>query len=291
MAASKKSCFLLLFFLLILPAMIAAGGFIFAYLSYMRERALIVAEVERMPVFDRQKEAKQIASDFKFEYPAGKPQKELSELNKKVSSKSKKITLKKFSSREKSKKIFSIIKDFSMAKKGREITFQLKRRENEAAGKIIRGTFKGVINGTHGKFIHVNNEKYPLFSIIPEYHYLFLEHRSNALQESEIKKFRDSFDKNRKTYYLQVKDELENKYFKSAGYSRNEEGKWMANEKLLVSELEKRENDFNVRRDRKIRELIKKHKVFGFYEIRENEVKKLLSSDISSDSANNKTGK
>ncbi|OGV38992.1 MAG: hypothetical protein A2020_12925 [Lentisphaerae bacterium GWF2_45_14] len=279
MAANKKSCIIMAFLLGGIPLLAICGTGIFAYVSYVKQKAIIVSEIEKLPVFDTEKVSMEIAGEFNFQLPVKEPLVTEEIINKRVKMAVFKKASEKFSVKKRSADLIAIMKQYSPAKTGKEISFQLTPRADQGSGDIVRGIYKGVSNSPSGKLVAVGYKKYPMFSISPEYKYLFDEGISKMLQDEKIKEYSEKFGAEKKGFMNVLAGDLEKKVFIAAGYSKSKEGKWLSSSAILKEELEKRMDDFKKERNKDIREIIKKYKVFGFHEIGKSEVMKLLPSE------------
>ncbi len=52
MAENKKSCLVLAIVLGVIPLLALGGAGAFVYFTYVKQRSLIVSEIERLPAFD-----------------------------------------------------------------------------------------------------------------------------------------------------------------------------------------------------------------------------------------------
>ena len=279
MAGNKKSCMVLAIVLGVIPLLALGGLATFVYFSYIKQRTLIVSEVERLPAFDSEKSSSEIAVEFNFQLPVKEPALSEEAINKRIKMAVLKKAAEKFSVKKRSVQLIYIMQKYSPAKEGKEITFQLIPHADQGSGDIIKGLYKGVANSPGGKLVSVGNKKYPFFSIAPECKYLFDEGISKVLQDEKIKEFTDKFESDKKEFMASLADNFEKKLFVSAGYSKSKEGKWLPNSAILKEELEKNKASFKKERSKNMMEIIKKHKLFGFYEIEKAEITKRLSSE------------
>lgn len=288
MAGNKKSCMVLAIVLGVVPLLALGGLGAFVWFSYVKQRALIISEVERLPAFDPEKISSEIAAEFNFPLPVKEPTLSEENINKRIKMAVLKKANEKFSVKKRSAQLIAIMKKYSPAKEGKEITFQLIPHADQGSGDVIKGIFKGVSNSAGGKVAAVGNKKYPFFSIAPECKYLFDEGISKVLQDEKIKEFTDKFEGDKKEFMASLADSYEKKIFAADGYSKNKEGKWLPNSGILKEELEKRKVSFKKGKNKDIVEIIKKHKLFGFYEIEKAQIMKLLPPEEGTPSGDTK---
>jgi hypothetical protein len=285
-AMSRKSCLLVVVFLIILPVLILAGAGAFGFYSYTQQKAALTAKINALPGFDSEEKGKELAAELKMNYPVKKPEKDLKQLKAQINKLIKSKVSQKFSSRYKSNKILYIIRNFSTAKPGKKISFQLIRRANQSSGDIIRGVYKGKEpGGVSEELIVVDNNRYPYSRVIPDNRYLFNERESKVIQEKYIKEFKDKFEKDRKEYAAKLKGQYEDKIIRKAGYYKNSEGKWVPEFEAFEKALAKEKKAFDKKRKSKVKKLIEKSKVFGFIKIEfsKSELKSMMTGDDDKD--------
>lgn len=281
MAGNKNSCLVLAIVLGVVPLLALGGAGAFVYFTYIKQRSLIISEVESLPVFDTEKMSSEIALEYNFQLPVKAPAITQEVLNKKIKAAVQKKAKEKFPPKVYSAQFIAIMQKYSMAREGKEITFQLIPRADQGSGDVIKGIYKGVFNSSSGKVVGVDNKKYPFFSIAPECKYLFDEGLCKVLQEEKIKEFKTKFENDEKEYMNSLADEYEKKLFVTAGYSKDKEGKWLPNSEILKEELDKRKAVFKKERTKNMAEIRKKHKVFGIYEIEQSEISKYITNEDS----------
>lgn len=277
---SRKSCLLTMLFLIVIPLLIIGGAGVFGYVSYLRQKAELIRKIEAMPTFNPEKEGRELAAELKMRYPVKKPEKSLKKLMDQINKHVKKQVSLKYSARFKSSKMLSIIRNFSTAKPGKVISFQLIRRSNQNSGDIVRGVYKGLEPGGVGEeLVRIDNERYPYSRVIPDNRYLFNERESKLMQEKHIQEFKKTFDKERKEYAEKLRSEYEHNILKKAGYFKNANGRWEPESKAFEEALSKKQKEFNKKRRAKIKKLIKKSKLFGFVtiEFSKPELKELMN--------------
>ena len=292
MGGRKKSCLLALIFVVILPGLGICGLGVFAYIAYTHQKAMLGAEIQRLPGFDTEATGREVAEALKIEYPVRKTTESLDVLRAKVKEDVKKAVSNRYSARAKSKGMFSVMKKYAMAKKGSNISFCLMRRAGEGVGKIIRGKYKGKASGgASGEMISVGNKQYPYMRVDSESRYLFNERESKLLQTRGINSFKKKFKEDKKAYSEQFSEECENKYFKKAGYSKSKDDAWEPAAKAFNEEMKKKRAKFQKKRKSNIKKLIDKNKVLGILKIKfkRKEIKALLS-DENDDEGGNKEG-
>ncbi|MFA7185931.1 MAG: hypothetical protein WC082_13610 [Victivallales bacterium] len=279
MAGNKKSCMVLAIVLGVIPLLALGGVGAFVYFTYIKQRTLIVSEIERLPAFDAEKASSEIAAEFNFQLPAREPVLSEEAINKRIKTGILKKTAEKFSLKKRSADLIAIMQKYTPAKVGKEVSFQLMPRADQGSGDMIKGIYKGVSSSPSGKLVSVGNKKY-LFSSIPEeYKYLFDEGIAKVLQDEKIKEYRSKFESDKKEFMASLAENYEKKLFVSAGYSKNKDEKWLPNSAILKEELEKHKAAFKKERSKNMDELLKKHKVFGIYQIEKSEIVKRLSSE------------
>lgn len=279
MAENKKSCLVLAIVLGVIPLLALGGAGAFVYFTYVKQRSLIVSEIERLPAFDTEKISGEIAAEFNFKLPVKEPVLSEEAIKKRINSEVHKKTLEKFSLKKKSADQLAIMLKYTPAKVGKEVSFQLFPRADQVSGDVIKGIYKGVSSSPSGKLVAVGSKKYLFGTISEGDRYLFDDGAAKVLMDEKLKEYTSKFDGEKKEYAASLVENYENKLFASAGYSKDKDGKWLSNCEILKDEIAKHKESFKKERSKVIEDLIKKHKVLGVYQIEKNEIMKRISTE------------
>lgn len=271
MGRKKKSFLLPLIFLVMLPVLLIAAAVSIGYLSYQRQKAILIEKIEKLSLFDETEESKRIAAEFKIRYPVVKTSAKFNTLKAEVEKIVDGKVAEEFPPRDMSKKMISILNKYATAKVGDEVSFCLEMNKQRNVEETVKGTYRGKKAEASGMIITVNEERYNLARISPDYHYLFDEKISQIAQEREVAAFKANYQAEKDAFMKKVREEAENDIYYSAGYSKDTEGNWFANEMLLKRELEKAKKVFDKKREKEIRSLKEKVRFLGIIPINVNE--------------------
>ena len=271
MGHKKKSFLLPLIFLVMLPLLLIAAAVSIAYLSYQRQKVTLIEKIEKLSAFNEAEESKKIASEFKIRYPVVKTTADFKALKAEVEKMVSEKANIDFPPREMSNKMFSILKKYATARIGEKVSFCLEMSKQKNVEDTVTGIYKGKKSEASGMIIIVNDERYNLTRIRPDYHYLFDENISKLRQEREVAAFKEAYQTEKNAFVKKFREETESDIYPGAGYSKGAEGNWLADEVLLKSELEKAKKVFEKKRGKEIRDLKEKIRFLGFIPININE--------------------
>ncbi len=266
MPSGKTSSYVLpVIFLTVIFLTFVLGTAMLGMRIYNGHKAAFEEAVGALPDFDQEAESKAAAAELGFAWPVESPKSTVESLNKRIDYAVKEAIDEKINSKNMTKMILEIMKEFANASPGDKIKFQL-------AGKndLISGVFKRVEDGgAAGLFVVVDNGvsefKYARRAIMPEYHYLFSEGDSKTRQEEGIAALKKAVEAEKESIAKTVREGMEVKTFTDAGYAKGKEGEWVPKSEVLRELLKQKRKKFDAKRFKDIEDLKQKHSFMGLF--------------------------
>lgn len=253
MAKKKKGSKLPIILVLILIPLLILGGIVFGiYSAYNNKKTELIKAICELPAFSEEETSKEVAKELKLKYPPEKPIKPYKKVREEITKKVKEKVGHKYSSKSYSRKLQSIIKKYSPARKGQEISYQ-----TITSNSIRKGIYKGKVKeGRLGYFVMIGKDKkYSIRDIQPEFHYLFSDTASKVVTNEKVKEFKDSFNDEKKDYLKKCLKKYENKLFSENGFITNDQHKWVTKDELIQEKVELKKKFYIKNRKKDIRKI------------------------------------
>ncbi|MFA6568284.1 MAG: hypothetical protein WCS96_08750 [Victivallales bacterium] len=239
-------------------AITAYAGYNFVRKSYANEQKLMSGEISELKISPDEEIRQEAAKSAKLEYPVDKPLKTPGQIAKEAEASARKMTDVKFNRKLLAEQTSDAIKSFKEATPGHNIEFM---RKNAIE------TVKGVYKGRDGIFVLVDAQKYSIRDIQDEYRYLFDSDLATIRTQEKINELKTSFKDESSRYFEENRKRIEEEILASSGYMKTEGGSWRAKSAVLEEAFDNLKLQKEADRQREIKKIFRKHKLFGIYAV------------------------
>jgi hypothetical protein len=258
MAKKKYGCLILI--LITVPLLLIAAAGWYSFYSYKRLQKEIANKIKNIEPFNSEAASKQAADELNLTIPIKEPSISEDEIHKAANKELKQIARKKILSSNLSLKTKAIIKKYSVAKDGDQVSFML-----NTTGKRISGTYKGTFTDWKGKLIKVDHNKYRIYDINTENRYYFDSTIAQKMATEKIATLKKEFNEKRKNVMINNKEKVLKKHYTANGY-RQDSRSWKPNSEVYANLMKEKEN-------KHIQGIYEKNKLFGIITVAIDEEK------------------
>ncbi len=255
----KSSYLIQTLLILAVPAVLALASYAaYSYVrnTYAKEQKQMTREISEVKIPDDEEIRQEAAKSANLEYPVEKPLKTPEQIVSEAEISARKMTDAKFNQKLIAPQVSDIIKSFKEASPGEKIEF-ISRNSKE--------TVKGVYKGRDGIFVLVDTQKYSIRDISDEYRYLFDPDLATAKTQEKINELKASLKEDCAKYFAENRKRIEEELRASSGYVRLQGGGWRAKSDVLEEAFKNLKLQKESARRAEIREIVRKHKLFGIY--------------------------
>lgn len=261
MAENKRMGCMIILIILILLVVFGGGGFV-VYRQYNKTIAHIKEELAKIPEYNEELMKQKIAEEMNVKLPVDKPYMKKFEVERAIKKELHNKALKVYPTASLEAEVKAVKDKYNnLPSIGTKIEIKLKDSE-----KVLKGTYKGITEDEGVEYLLLNDKKYRLFDVDPEYYWMFNDLTALDRLSDEVKKIRQRYKVSREKVIKENKEQITTQIYTANGYMLVDKT-WTPVFDVFNKKLKKAKKKFENERLQKVAEVYTSNKLFGIIQL------------------------